>query len=271
MVLRLHRLQAITKLRVEGGAVPLLLQTVVMQRFFILVPILLLLKFGTAFAGWFGADFSADLVQRQIDGRVMAYGKIYVSKGRVRTEIKKGTKRQIEIIDPNQKRAWMLDTIARQYQERAVPHVMSGTEKGDSPCTGVTKLSCQRVAEEIVNGRRAVHWKVKGETASQQQWNDAEHGFPVQVIEQGQLLMSMRFIGKDTIDGRQVELWHVQRRHNGNLLKSRQWYDPQLNIALRQLSSSEGLQELKNIRVGEQEEKLFQLPAGYRLVVDLKP
>jgi hypothetical protein len=77
-------------------------------------------------------------------------------------------------------------------------------------------------------------------------------------------------ISKQETNGRQTEKWSMQiTRADGQQMTSYQWYDPELKIAIREEMQGGFVRELKNIKVGKQDAKLFKVPSGYKQVEQL--
>lgn len=232
-------------------------------RYFISVGMLLWFAALPLEAGWFGADFSADTLlsgpqqQQQL-------GRMYVSAGRVRTEMQNGNEKLVEIIDPTQGVAWLINPTQKSYMQRPVPKVL-GEASDNNPCAPLSGVHCQRMGEETLDGRAAVKWRMDAAGRSRLQWQDAAHGFALRIVEGEHERMAMHFIGNEQIEGRQVEKWRSSVQGPQGMVQSEQWYDPQLNIAIRQHAPDGSLRELHNIVVGPQPDELFRLPQGYRL------
>jgi hypothetical protein len=219
---------------------------------------------GSAVAGWFGADFSADTYQLSAQQQSQV-GKMYVSGGKVRTEMTVRDKKMVEIIDPDKGLAWLLDPQVKRYRERVVPKRDEAPSE-DNPCRGQAAASCQRLGEEMLNGRKAQKWR---RTLGQQQqvlWLDSEHHFPLQLVIDGKAVMSMRYLGQERIGERTVEKWEARENSPQGAQLSLQWYDPQLNIAVRQQAANGAVRELRNIRLGEQPAALFRPPEDYQRI-----
>jgi hypothetical protein len=216
-----------------------------------------------AVAGWFGADFSAETYQVSAQGQVPV-GKMYVSDGRVRTEMTVRGKPMVEIIDSKKGRAWLLDPAMKTYQERSVAVQAERPAKGE-PCQADKMTECQLLGEEPINGRPAKKWRFSIGRQQRELWLDSVHHFPVQAAIDGKTVMMMRYLVKEGIGGRQVEKWEAREFSPGGGIVSLQWYDPELNIAIRQQAANGGIRELRNIRLGKQPNDLFVLPADYQL------
>lgn len=230
---------------------------------FISVGICLLWPAISVWAGWFGADFSAEVVQGTTQGQSVR-GKMYVGQGRVRTEMKQNDQLLIEIIDPGKGQAWMLDEGRKVYRQRAVPKVSVPRGDTHSPCDGVEGTDCRQMPDELLNGRNARKWLLRIKGKERQQWHDSVHDFPIQVVESGQVIMAKVFIGAETLNGRPVERWRTLQQNDKTVVENEQWYDPQLNIAIRQVAKDGSFRELRNIQLGAQADALFELPQGYR-------
>lgn len=233
--------------------------------FFISVCIFLQLQVAYVEAGWFGADFSAGLVLSSKQGKPMQ-GRMYVGAGRVRTEIEQNGQLSIEIIDPYEGKAWLLDRKRKLYSERSVPVLTADKANSYNPCAEIDGAKCTALGIEQLNGRTANKWLVRMGAHELLQWNDVKHGFPLQVVESGKIVMSRKYLGTETLEARQVERWKAVQYSENSLIESEQWYDPELNIAIRQVAKDGSMRQLTNIQVGAQNEALFLLPQGYRKI-----
>jgi hypothetical protein len=61
----------------------------------------------------------------------------------------------------------------------------------------------------------------------------------------------------------------LMTRANGEQMTSTQWYDPQLKIAIREELQGGFIRELRDIKIGKQDKKLFEIPTGYKQVEQL--
>ena len=84
--------------------------------------------------------------------------------------------------------------------------------------------------------------------------------------------MEMQPLGPQTLNGRPTERWQMTTtRPDGESLQSTQWYDPQLQISIREELPGGFFRELRNIQVAAQPDRLFTVPAGYRLMSPKQP
>lgn len=223
------------------------------------------------------AQFSADMVRRGPDGQVSA-GKMYVGNGRTRMEMSQDGREVIRISDQNRRMEWILFPAEQSYMERGAP---PGTADApapskppsaeSSPCEGMSGLNCRRVGVEDVNGRPAVKWEMSatqgGQTLIGAQWLDQERGMPLKSVMPNGPTMELKILGPETIDGRKVEKWELTiTAPNQQPSRTFQWYDPQLELAVREEFPGGYVSELKDIRIGPQPDDLFAVPAGYKRV-----
>ena len=74
-------------------------------------------------------------------------------------------------------------------------------------------------------------------------------------------------MGDETLHGRATERWEMKNSQpDGESITSTQWYDPELQIAIREELSGGYFRELRDIRVAPQPDHLFTVPANYQRV-----
>ncbi len=229
---------------------------------------------GSALAEIAGIEFSADMVMRGPDGQTSS-GKMYVGTNRMRVEMAHQGQSMIRIVDQSRGMEWMIFPERRAYMERSLPMpapaagqvpVLPSAET--NPCQGIANLNCRRVGEEDIGGRRAVKWEMTmnqgGQTLTGFQWLDAERGMPLKYQMPNGQSMELRILGIESVAGRRVEKWEMTMfAPNEQPVRTYQWYDPELKLAVRQEMPGGFIQELTNIQVAPQREDLFQVPAGY--------
>lgn len=215
-------------------------------------------------ASWFGAEFSADLLLISPQQQTMQ-GRIYVSDQGVRTEYHQGERVMVEIIRPQQQRAWLLYPGEKRYIER--PYPAASVEQEGNPCADFPWAECRQLAEETVNGRTAIKWSItstQGESLGVQ-WIDKEHRFPVKYVVENQLVFERRYLGNEVVNGRDTQRWEsVNVQPGGKRELSYQWYDAELNIAVRQQTADGYIRELTGIELGPVDDGLFELPQDYQ-------
>ncbi len=224
-----------------------------------------------------GVQFSADMVSRAPDGREETV-KMYVGDGQMRKEMSQQDREVVQIIDQNRGLSWVLFPAQQTYLEQAAPAgagdsaVPPAAPSAESdPCAGMPGLTCQRVGEETVGGRTAVKWEMvmthEGQSMQGTLWIDAERAIPLKHQMSNGENMELLMVGTDRIDGRQVEKWEMTTTApNQQPTRILQWYDPELKLSVREEFPGGGVRELKSIRIGDQPDHLFAVPAGYTRV-----
>jgi hypothetical protein len=236
--------------------------------------IILLFTSSTAIAGQGQVEFSADLNQ-SMPQQESRQGRIYIGNDQVRTDINVDGKTMIQIIDIKQQTAYMLDPGQKTYMERkAGPGELNpgggGPAKNSDPCAGMQNLACSRIGVESVNGRSAEKWELEntamGQSGKLVIWLDKERHIPVRQILPDGATMEMRLIGSETLNGRTVEKWEMKTtRPGGQSSVAYQWFDPELNMNIREEQPGGFVSELRNIRIGKQPADLFTVPPGYKM------
>lgn len=219
-----------------------------------------------------GVQFSADTVQTGPQGQASS-GKMYVGKNRTRMEMEQQGHAMVRITDEDKQVEWILFPDQHSYMERRGSPVAVKTEPrppGDTnPCgAGMPGMQCTKLGTETISGRKVDKWEItlshQGQTMKSTQWIDVERGVPLRQEMPGGQTMELKLIGMETLEGRKVEKWEMLASSpNQAPSKSNQWYDPELKLTVRQEAPGGYMSELKNIRVGEQPDRLFTIPAGY--------
>jgi hypothetical protein len=219
-----------------------------------------------------GVQFSADTLQRGPDGQTME-GKLVVGDGRVRTEMSHQGQQVVRISDEGRGIEWIVFPERKSYMEsrRAAPGGAQPAEPtADDPCAGMPGLTCNKLGEETIDGRAAAVWEIvvtqQGKPMKGTQWIDKERG-PSFMLRQelptGEK-MTRSLVGQETVNGRETEKWKIEMtRPDGQTVSTFEWYDPELEMAIKQEFPGGMVSELTNIRVGPQPDQLFGIPAGY--------
>jgi hypothetical protein len=189
-------------------------------------------------------------------------------------EMSQQGKEVVRITDQKRGMEWILFPDEKNYLERGGgPGAPSAPPPGPpsaetDPCAGMQGLTCRRVGVEDVGGRPAVKWEMsmsqQGETLTGAQWLDQERGIPLKSVMPNGQSMELKILGKEDVDGRSVEKWEMTTTvPNQQPMRTFQWYDPELELAVREEFPGGYVSELKNIRIGPQPDDLFVVPAGY--------
>lgn len=217
-----------------------------------------------------GTGFSAEIVQTGPEGQEST-GKMFVGKDRIRTDMTQNEQKIIHIVDNKTQTEWLLYPSQRSYmviqREGAGRKTPTGSTP-KSPCEGMQGVTCQNLGKERLSGRQTTKWQMtfehEGQTMTGTQWIDDERGIPLrQVMPNGQST-ELRLLGMENIGGRTVEKWEMtSMRGDEAPQRAYQWYDPKLQLAVREEFPGGYLRELRNIREGEQPGALFAIPVGY--------
>jgi len=246
-----------------------------------MTPVLGLVAAASAGAVLAGAEFSAESVQQGPQGQ-MSSGKMFVGDGRVRSEMSHQGQQMIRISDEKRGVEWILLPDQKKYMERKLADRGSqspaaSSSSADDPCGGMPGLTCTKLGEEDVGGRAAVKWEMtashQGQSMKSTQWIDKARGVPLrQEMPNGQTV-ALKFVGEEDLNGRKVEKWEMVATMPGQPeTRSMQWFDSELDLAVKQEFPGGMVSELTNIRVGEQPDELFNIPAGYeRMTVPKGP
>ncbi|EGV17246.1 hypothetical protein [Thiocapsa marina] len=235
---------------------------------------------GAAHAEIAGVQFSADMISQGPDGQAETV-KMFVGDGRMRKEMTQQGQEVVQIVDQTRGMMWVLFPDRQTYLEQGgaageggapVPPATAETD----PCAGMPGLTCRRVGEEDVGGRKAIKWEMvmthEGQTMNGTLWIDAERAIPLKHEMSNGEKMELLMVGTETIDGREVEKWEMTTtapdRPPTRVL---QWYDPELKLSVREEFPGGGVRELKSIRIGPQPDHLFAVPAGYTRMETSQP
>lgn len=217
-------------------------------------------------------QFSADITTSGPDVPA-ATGKMFIGDGRVRIEMKQDGREVVRIHDQQRRVEWILFPADKRYLENAAPVSENSApppppSAEDNPCAGLQDVTCQRIGSEQVGGRDAIKWEMTvtrdGKTLTGAQWLDVQRGLPVKYVMPNGQSMELTMLGTETLNGRDVEKWEmVVKVPEQAPLRTLQWYDPQLKLAVREQFPGDNVQALEHIQLGAQPDDLFRVPAEY--------
>jgi hypothetical protein len=239
----------------------------------LLFSLMFMLALATAQAQQAMVEFSAETVESGMQGGEQT-GKLYVGKDRIRTDIDANGQTLIQIIDLKAQEALMINTQEKSFLRRqAGGGDMLSEQKTDSasPCEGMENITCKQTGKEQIYGRPAIKWeftsKAGGKTESMTIWLDEQRGIPTRQVMPDGSSMEMWMLGPDTIGGRQAEKWELTMTGpDGKSTSSYQWYDPAIQMNIREEAGNGYFRELRNIKLGKQPDSLFKVPEGYEEV-----
>ncbi len=173
------------------------------------VGILGLLAFLCQSAYGAGADFSADMVQKNLkDQKEYVVGKLFMSHGRQRTEMAISDQQAageyghvlINVLNPAKGTMWQIFPDKKIYWERkgnysADPPPLPGDSR--HPCAQT--LSCTKLGDDTVAGRQTEKWQIsmKQEGQSSLVWVDPKLGIPVREEITGLLAKELRNVKEE--------------------------------------------------------------------------
>ncbi len=237
-------------------------------------PLLIAVLLASASLPAFAVEFSAKSVV-SVPQQGEQESRLFVGAHALRRESQRGEQPIVELLDTQSQRMQLLIPARHTYMERPLPPgvALPGRLADADPCqNGVPAgASCRLLGEEMVLGRRALKWSItathEGKQVELMQWNDSQHHFPIRQELEGKSLLEQRYIGNESLEGRSVERWEVvSSSPDGTALKVVRWYDPELNMPLREEMSNGYKQYLTEIQVGPQAAELFSVPADYSRV-----
>lgn len=216
--------------------------------------------------------FSADAIQIA-PGRVPINSKMFVSKSAVRTEMTKQGRFIVDIAYPEEGRRLMIFPQQRKYMEKkglAISPSWSG-KAAKTPCEGMPGSNCQKVGLEKLNNINVEKWQVKrsvnGKALRSLHWIDVDRRLAIKEMMPDGSVSELIMLGKGKLDGRNVEHWESRYSHpSGHNRISKQWYDLELKIVIREEQGNGFIRELRNIKIGKQDRSLFMLPSGYQKI-----
>ncbi len=217
-------------------------------------------------------EFSADAVQRSPDSEPVT-AHMYVGAAGVRKEYTVNSQALVEIFDYANGRAVLLNKDQKQYMEQKASSggLKDWNNASTNPCDGLEGASCTKLGQEQLQGRTVEQWQMTmtqdGKPARALYWIDVERKMPLKQIFPDGTVSELHYLGSEAVNGRNTEKWEmVTTRSNGETMRSQQWYDPELNIAIREQLPGGFSRELTNIQVAKQPDSLFQIPADYKLL-----
>jgi len=233
-----------------------------------IVTMMLITISNTSYASITDKEFSADAVV-SIPGQPATTSKLYVSKNVVRTEIQTSDGVIIDIAFPYQGKVIKLNTKHQQYIE--IPVEKQNKNQDTNPCNRIKDASCTLLGKEIVDGRQTQKWQVvaiqSGKNVRTLHWVDAKRQLAVREFFNDGSMAEMKLEKNEVINGRETERWvRTISRPDGSTVSSYQWYDPQLEISIKEELPGGYIRELKNIKVGSQKKTIFVVPDNYKLV-----
>jgi len=229
---------------------------------------------GAGAVGPSNVQFSAQVVKSTPDQETHE-SQIYVGDNQVRLEYQKGSQTKVEIYDMKNQRALLLVPQQASYMERKVPQEEQTNPllppSDSNPCSRIREAKCKLLATESLYGREVTKWEMvltqDGKTLRSLHWMDEERHTPLREQWPDGTVSELRLMGDEMLNGRATERWEMKiTGPEGKPVQSTRWYDPELQIAIREELSGGYFRELRDIRVAPQPDHLFTVPANYKRV-----
>ena len=223
---------------------------------------------GASYASITDKEFSADAVV-SIPGQPSTTSKLFVGKNVVRTEVQTADGVIIDIIFPYKGKLVKLNTKHQQYIE--IPIEKQTIDQDNNPCNRVKNATCTLIGNELVDGRDTQKWQIvavkQGKSVRTLHWVDTKRQLAIREFFNDGSMAEMKLETKETINGRKTERWiRTISRPDGSTVSSYQWYDPQLEISIKEELPGGYVRELKNIKVGIQKKTIFDVPDNYKMM-----
>jgi hypothetical protein len=229
---------------------------------------------GTCAADPSNVQFSAQVVKSTPNQKTQ-HSQIYVGDNQVRLEYQKDSQTKVEIYDMKNQRALLLVPQQASYMERKVPQEEQTNPmlppSDSNPCSRIREAQCKLLSTESLYGREVTKWEMvvteEGETSRSLHWMDAERHTPLREQWPDGTVSELRLKGDEMLRGRATERWEKKTTlADGISTGSTQWYDPELQIAIREELPGGYFRELRHIHVAPQPDYLFTVPPNFQRV-----
>jgi hypothetical protein len=196
-------------------------------------------------------------------------GHLYMGHDKIRTDFVVNGEQFIQIIDLGKQQATIINLSQKSFIRKGARQTdmikSAGASAGKSPCANMQNLDCTETGTEMVNGRLTHKWVIssRGQPGSMAFWLDDQRKVPIRQEMPDGSLMEMRMLASENTHGRSTEKWEmINRFPNGESQISHQWYDPELDINVREEQPGGVARNLINIKMGKQPDSVFSIPAG---------
>lgn len=229
--------------------------------------ILLFLMINNVHAAVSDKAFSADAMVT-IPGEPKTISKLFVGKDRVRTEVTTQNGVIVDIVFPMEGKLIKLNPQLKQFIEIPIAKQTHKQQSSNNPCYRLQHATCTQLGEENINGMNTQKWKIislqQGKNVRTLHWVDTQRQLAIREFFNDGSMAEMVLEKNETMNNRKTEKWvRTLSRPDGSTVNSYQWYDPQLNISIREELPGGYIRELKNIKVGKQKNSLFVVPDDY--------
>ncbi len=206
--------------------------------------------------------------------------RLFVGDNQVRVEYRHNELEVVEIYDMANQRVLLLVPKQKLYMQRALPpgEVINPmlAPRDNNPCAAIAQGQCEKLGSETLYGRSVSKWQVtvvaQGKTLRSLHWIDDQRLMSLRDAWPDGSVSELTLQDSAAREGRITERWERVTAHpDGKKEITKQWYDPELKIAVREERPGGFVREITHIRIAKQAAALFQVPAGYRLVENNAP
>lgn len=217
-------------------------------------------------------EFSATAMQQSPHAPVRI-ARMYVSKDAVRREFGQNNQQFAEIYYPKKGIHYLLSPANKTYQvvkSTPNPAALRGQPlTSTNPCRDDAEASCRQLGVDNINGLKADKWEIArtidGRTIKALMWVDKQRGQVLRQFYPDGTVVELVKTGTTVVNDRETEKWELQTRTpDGRQEKTIQWYDPELEMTIKEVLPGGFVRELKDIKTGKQDSTLFSVPSGYK-------
>jgi len=210
--------------------------------------------------------YSAEAVYVTADG-TQSTGKVVKSGADMRLEFTDQGQAVVQIIRRAEGVMYVLNPAAQTYMViRGAPDPNAAAQGYTPPCQQNTPgLTCQFVGNEVSSGITVEKWQIgqQGQPGSTILWDGARKRALRQDFPDG-TVMAMAFKAMEQVNGRNAEHWTVTVTAPNQPPQTGDWYyDPELRVEIREVSTNGEQRSLQNIVVGPVDPAAFTVPAGW--------
>lgn len=223
---------------------------------------------GTAHAA--GAEFSAVTVQIR-PGRDIETGSIYVSKAATRYEFRQRGLPVVRITMPDKGLIRFLFPIDKSYIEYKIkPGSAVPGSRQQKPCQATVHIRCKLLStQDQINGMKAERWSIKPERGPGEirLWWDPIRKMPLREEHADGRVMQATLRDTQEFENQNVEDWEfTYMSPDGRYRRSVSLISPELGVAVVEMLPGGIIRRLHSVTIGTPDAKLFEVPAGYRLI-----
>ncbi len=212
-------------------------------------------------------SFMAEAVEKA-PGQAARTARIYRMGDAMRMETLEPGERMVRIVLPGQGVMRLLDPQNKVYMEVQGTPVPSGSAMPANPCAGAPPdANCRMTGTANLGGTQTERYELQDPQSGASVamfWDPQRHQVLRQEMPDGTVL-EKSYLGPGQHLGRSVEHWRtVLTKPEGGSEAGEWWYDPEIEMVVREERADGYTRELTSIQVGQVDPHLFQVPSDYR-------